>query len=227
MPGYGASSKNPGHAVSLDVQGELLTDLLGRWDLRAPHVVAHDYGGAVALRARLLHGAQFASLALVDVVALAPSGSTSSGWSATTTTSSRSCLSPFTRGAARLHRQCGLRRPTAEQAANCRSVARPVGQAAFYRQIAQADQAFTDAVEPLYPSVGLPALIVRGEQDRWIPVDRARRLAASSPAPGSSSSRPRPPRPARPARRAGHHTAPLAGRHRPAPMTPAVTIDAR
>ena len=40
MPGYGASSKDPGHAVSLDVQGELLTDLLGRWNLRAPHVVA-------------------------------------------------------------------------------------------------------------------------------------------------------------------------------------------
>ena len=75
MPGYGASSKDPGHAVSLDVQGELLTDLLGRWDLRAPHVVAHDYGGAVALRARLLHGARFASLALADVVALAPWGS--------------------------------------------------------------------------------------------------------------------------------------------------------
>lgn len=56
-----------------------------------------------------------------------------------------------------------------------------VGQAAFYRQIAQADQAFTDAVEPLYPSVGLPTLIVWGEQDRWIPVDRARRLAGLIP----------------------------------------------
>jgi pimeloyl-ACP methyl ester carboxylesterase len=56
-----------------------------------------------------------------------------------------------------------------------------VGQAAFYRQIAQADQAFTDAVESLYPSVGLPTLIVWGEQDRWIPVDRARRLAGLIP----------------------------------------------
>jgi pimeloyl-ACP methyl ester carboxylesterase len=61
--------------VSLNVQGELLTDLLGHWGLDAPHVIAHDYGGAVALRAHLLHGARFASLALVDVVALAPWGS--------------------------------------------------------------------------------------------------------------------------------------------------------
>jgi pimeloyl-ACP methyl ester carboxylesterase len=39
------------------------------------HVIAHDVGGAVALRARLLHGASYASLCLIDVVALSPWGS--------------------------------------------------------------------------------------------------------------------------------------------------------
>ena len=75
MPGYGQSSKDPDHRVSLDVQGELFADLLEHWDLSSPHVVAHDYGGAVSLRAHLLHGRPYASLALVDVVALAPWGS--------------------------------------------------------------------------------------------------------------------------------------------------------
>jgi len=75
MPGYGQSSKRPEHRVSLDVQGELLADLIAYWGLASPHVVAHDYGGAVALRTHLLHGRPFASLALVDVVALAPWGS--------------------------------------------------------------------------------------------------------------------------------------------------------
>ena len=183
MPGYGASSKDPGHAVSLDVQGELLTDLLGRWDLRAPHVVAHDFGGAVALRARLLHGARFASLALVDVVALAPWGSDffrlvrdhHDVFTQLPVTVHAAALRAYIASAS----YAGL---TAEQAGH---LAGPwlgaVGQAAFYRQIAQADQAFTDAVEPLYPSVGLPALIVWGKQDRWIPVDRARRLAGLIP----------------------------------------------
>lgn len=183
MPGYGASSKDPGHAVSLDVQGELLTDLLGRWDLRAPHVVAHDYGGAAALRARLLHGARFASLALVDVVALAPWGSDffrlvrdhHDVFTQLPVTVHAAALRAYIASAS----YAGL---TADQADN---LAGPwlgaVGQAAFYRQIAQADQAFTDAVEPLYPSVGLPTLIVWGEQDRWIPVDRARRLAGLIP----------------------------------------------
>ena len=75
MPGYGRSSKHDEHRVSLDVQGELFTDLLAHWELPNPRVVAHDYGGAVALRAYLLHDARFASLALVDVVALSPWGS--------------------------------------------------------------------------------------------------------------------------------------------------------
>jgi pimeloyl-ACP methyl ester carboxylesterase len=183
MPGYGASSKDPGHAVSLDVQGELLNELLGRWGLDAPHVVAHDYGGAVALRAHLLHGARFASLALVDVVALAPWGSEFFGLV-------RDNHDVFTRLPAAVHAgalrayiasasYAGL---TAEQAGDLASPwLGAVGQAAFYRQIAEADQGFTDAVEPLYPSVRIPTLIVWGEEDRWIPVDRAHRLAALIP----------------------------------------------
>ena len=61
--------------MDLGVQGELFADLLAEWGLERPHVVAHDFGGAVSLRALLLHGASYASLALVDVVALRPWGS--------------------------------------------------------------------------------------------------------------------------------------------------------
>ena len=75
MPGYGTSSKLPEHDVDLGTQAELFADLLRDWGLTRPHVVAHDIGGAVALRTRLLHGATFASLCLVDVVALRPWGS--------------------------------------------------------------------------------------------------------------------------------------------------------
>ena len=55
------------------------------------------------------------------------------------------------------------------------------GQAAFYRQIAEADQRYTDEVEPLYPSIDLPVLIAWGTEDSWIPVDRAHRLASLIP----------------------------------------------
>ncbi|MDD9206305.1 alpha/beta fold hydrolase, partial [Georgenia sp. 10Sc9-8] len=50
------------------------------------------------------------------------------------------------------------------------------GQSAFYRQIAEADQRFTDEVQDRYAELGLPVHIIWGEQDGWIPVERAREL---------------------------------------------------
>jgi pimeloyl-ACP methyl ester carboxylesterase len=55
------------------------------------------------------------------------------------------------------------------------------GQAAFYRQIAQADQTYTDDIQSRYPKLDLPALIVWGTDDVWIPVDRAHALAELIP----------------------------------------------
>ena len=183
MPGYGQSSKRPEHKVSLDVQGELLGDLLDHWGLESPHVVAHDYGGAVALRAHLLHRRSFSSLALVDVVALAPWGSdyfrlvrdNADVFTALPGVVHEGSLRAYIAGASHVG-------PTPAQ---LDTLVAPwlddVGQAAFYRQIAQADQAFTDEIEDLYPDLELPVLVVWGVEDTWIPVDRARRLAELIP----------------------------------------------
>ncbi len=51
-----------------------------------------------------------------------------------------------------------------------------MGQAAFYRQIAQADEAYTDHVESMYPTIDVPVMVVWGQDDAWLPVDRAHRL---------------------------------------------------
>lgn len=183
MPGYGQSSKFTDHRVSLDVQGELLAELLSYWKLQSPHVVAHDYGGAVALRAHLLHGSTFASLALVDVVALAPWGSdffrlvrdNAEVFSVLPSAVHEGALRAYIAGAGHV----GL---TPDQ---MQALVSPwlgaEGQAAFYRQIAQADQAYTDEIQGLYPRLDLPVLVVWGENDTWIPVDRAHRLAGLIP----------------------------------------------
>jgi pimeloyl-ACP methyl ester carboxylesterase len=55
------------------------------------------------------------------------------------------------------------------------------GQAAFYRQVAQAEERYTDELEPLLPRLALPVLVVWGREDTWIPVDRAHRLAGLIP----------------------------------------------
>lgn len=183
MPGYGQSSKGPDHRVSVDIQGELMADLVAHWGLQRPHVVAHDYGGAVALRAHLLHRTPYASLALVDVVALAPWGSdffrlvhdNVEVFNALPAAIHEGALRAYVEGAS--HR--GL--STRQLGMLTGPWLGPEGQAAFYRQIAQADQAYTDEVQPLYQHLDLPVLVVWGVDDTWIPVDRAHRLVELIP----------------------------------------------
>lgn len=178
MPGYGESSKDAAHGVDLGTQGELFAALLVEWNLDHPHVVAHDFGGAVALRARLLHGARYRSLCLVDVVALSPWGSDfftlvqrhADVFAQLPAAVHRGAIEGYIRGAS--HRGLGdddlamLVDPWTDAA----------GQPAFYRQIAQADEHYTDEIEHLYPAIDEPTHIIWGADDTWIPVDRAHRL---------------------------------------------------
>jgi pimeloyl-ACP methyl ester carboxylesterase len=187
MPGYGTSTMADGQDVSLATQSELLGALLAEWGLdtpdTAPHVVAHDIGGAVSLRAHLLHGARYRSLALVNVVALAPWGSEffrlvnahADVFTGLPPSLHEALLREYVRGAA-----AGPLTPDDEEML-VRPWLGPRGQAAFYRQIAQADERYTDEVEPRYPEIDLPVAVVWGADDNWIPVDRAHRLAALIP----------------------------------------------
>lgn len=186
MPGYGQSSMHAGDAVDLGVQGELFATLLAEWGVDRPHVVAHDFGGAVALRARTLHGARYRSLCLIDVVALSPWGSPffslvqqhADVFAQLPAAVHRGAVEAYIRGAS--HR--GLRDD--DLAMLVEPWTGELGQPAFYRQIAEADERFTDEVEHLYPTIDEPTHIIWGADDTWIPVDRAHRL--QSMIPGSS-----------------------------------------
>lgn len=181
MIGYGQSDKPDGD-VSLAAQGQLLIALAHHWNLDAPDVVAHDYGGAVALRAHLLHGMQVSSLVLIDVVALRPWGSpffrlvadNASVFAALPGNLHEALLREYIGGASGR----GLRPEVLDE------LVAPWlgdGQAAFYRQIAQADERFTAEVEPRYGDIEVPTFVVWGSADEWIPADRAQRLADAIP----------------------------------------------
>ncbi|WP_069386572.1 alpha/beta fold hydrolase [Cellulosimicrobium cellulans] len=189
MPGFGASSKEAGHAVDLATQGELLADLLAGWGLDAraggtpPHVVAHDVGGAVALRAHLVHGVPVRSLCLVDAVVRRPWGSPffrlvsehADVLERLPAAVHRGALEAYVRGAS--HR--GLRPD--DLATLVEPWLGEVGQAAFYRQIAHADERHTAEIEPLLDRVAVPTHVVWGEEDAWLPVDQAHRLRDAVP----------------------------------------------
>lgn len=183
MPGYGRSSKSADHRVSLDLQGELLGDLVSYWGITRPHVVAHDYGGAVSLRAHLLHGTDYSSLALVDVVALAPWGSDFFRLVGANLETFCALPDAIHAGALRAY-ICGASHAGLSERQLDALVSDWLGeegQAAFYRQMGEADQAYTDEIETLYPLLKMPVLVVWGDDDTWIPVDRAHRLAELIP----------------------------------------------
>ncbi|TGN62909.1 alpha/beta fold hydrolase [Nocardioides eburneiflavus] len=178
MPGYGRSSKAPHHRVDLDVQGRALTALVDEWGLAAPDVVAHDFGGAVALRAHLLHDVPVRSLALADIVLLQP-------WGSDFFNLVRDHSDVFSRLPAGLHR--ALLETYIQGACHQRldpqvlgSLSEPwlsdEGQSAFYAQIAQADCRFTDEVVERLDSIAVPTLVLWGERDAWLPVEQAHRL---------------------------------------------------
>lgn len=183
LPGYGLSEMRRGQQVSLDVQGEVLAQFLEHTHLDQPAVIAHDFGGAISLRAHLLHGCNYARLMLIDVVALAPWGSPffahvqqhEAAFAGVPAYIHQAIVERYIQGA--LYR-------TLDDATFRRLVdpwLSEKGQAAFYRQIAQADQRYTDDIEPLYANVRCPVSILWGQEDAWIPLATGRRLHAAVP----------------------------------------------
>ncbi|MFC5833439.1 alpha/beta fold hydrolase [Nonomuraea insulae] len=183
MPGYGLSSKHAGHPVDFGVHADALAALLTHWDLDRPHVVAHDFGGAVSLRAHLSAGVGYASLMLVDVVAIPPSGSPFFRFvqdhpdllGQLPAYIHTAIVRAYIQGAS--HR--GLRDDDLDD------LVRPWtgedGQPAFYRQIADYDERFLEENERLLGGMSIPVRILWGVDDAWIPANVARRLQSLIP----------------------------------------------
>lgn len=181
--GYGRSEMRDGQDVSLGVQNEMFAALLSHWQIARPDVVAHDFGGATALRTHLVNEVDYASLTLVDPVAIAPWGSPfvqhvrkfEIAFSGLPAYIHDAILDAYVRGAA-------FRPLSAEDLdLYCAPWRGESGQAAFYRQIAQMDQRFTDAIADSIPNIRCPVSILWGQEDQWIPIERGRRLASMIP----------------------------------------------
>jgi pimeloyl-ACP methyl ester carboxylesterase len=181
--GFGASDKHPGQDVSLAGHGQRFAALLDSWGLERPAVVAHDIGGATALRAHLLHHRPMAALALIDVVALAPWGSPFYQLVREHASVFEQLPPAIHEGVVRAYVGTAQARPLDRdlETALVSPWLDAAGQSAFYRQIAQGDERDTDEVEPLYGQITAPTLIVWGEADLWIPPERGRELARRIP----------------------------------------------
>lgn len=178
MPGYGRSEKREGQRTGLDVQGETFAFMLDHWGLDRPNVVAHDFGGATTLRAHLLHGCEYERYVLMNVVAMRP-------WGSDFFDHVGRHVDAFTGLPPHIHEavvRAYIRGALISDIAgdDVEALAAPwltdEGRVSFYRQFAQADERFTAEVEPMFGYVRCPVKIAWGEDDPWIPLDRARAL---------------------------------------------------
>jgi pimeloyl-ACP methyl ester carboxylesterase len=183
MPGYGRSSKHAGHPVDFGAQADAFAALVAHWELERPHVVAHDFGGAVSLRAHLVGGVPYGSLMLVDVVAIPPTGS------------------PFFRfvhdhpdllgqlpayihtAIVRTYIQTASRRRLPDEVLD--ALVEPwrgeEGQPAFYRQIADYDARYLEENEERLGQIDIPVRVVWGADDAWIPTEIAEKVTDAIP----------------------------------------------
>ncbi|MBP2380361.1 alpha/beta fold hydrolase [Brachybacterium sacelli] len=183
MPGYGLSAKGADVPVDLASQSGRLARLLEHWDLERPHVLAHDIGGAVALGAHLLHGREFASLMLWDVVTLDPWGSPffrlvaehADVFSALPPALHAALAREYITGAA--HRELS----TDQLEVLVAPWIAGEGQSAFYAQIAALTPEHTRPLVSMLGTVRCATAIGWGEQDPWIPVEQAAQLRERLP----------------------------------------------
>jgi pimeloyl-ACP methyl ester carboxylesterase len=171
MLGFGESERRLDQDVSLVAHGEVLAELLDRWQLERPGLIGHDIGGAVVLRAALVEGVAPSRIALLDAVVLAP-------W-----------MTDRTRTMQRDVEQLMARVPDDQFGAAIESHLRSattthldddlfgalfgqwtgeLGQRLYLRNLACFDESHTDEIEERLDEIDVPVLILWGERDAWL-----------------------------------------------------------
>jgi len=183
MPGYGQSAKSADQRTSLDVQGRVFAEMLDHWGLSRPRVIAHDFGGATTLRAHLLHGCEFERYILMNVVAMRPWGSAFFDHVGRHVAAFQGLPPHIHAAIVRAYIEGALVSDIAAEDVD--ALVAPWltedGASSFYRQFAQADEAYTAEVEPMFGDLRCPAKILWGEDDPWIPLARGKALHALMP----------------------------------------------
>ncbi|MBZ9815992.1 alpha/beta fold hydrolase [Mesorhizobium sp. CA7] len=182
MLGYGRSTKPEGDVLH-GAQNNLFAALVNHWGAEQPDIVAHDFGGSVALRAHLLDGVDYRCLVLIDPVAISPQGSA-------LVQAAKAHGEVFARLPAYVHEamlrayiSAAVKRTLAEE--EMRLYLDPwleeEGQKAFWRQIAQMDDKYSEEVEWRYGEIRCPVTILWGAEDEFIPLKDGEELARRIP----------------------------------------------
>lgn len=172
-PGLGLTQQRPAGAETLAVQASIAAGVISAMDLKRPLVIAHSYGGAVALRLALDHPDRVGGLVLIAPVAYRWPGGVSwhLHWSGKPLIGDlfNNLLSrPFVRAAARE----GLKKtfapspmpPDYFEIAGVARALRPAAMRANALDVLALNREVT-AQQARYPSLALPVAILAGDAD--------------------------------------------------------------
>jgi pimeloyl-ACP methyl ester carboxylesterase len=183
--GYGESEKGEGQDVSIVAQARLLGELIEAWELDAPAIAGHDIGGGIGLRAHLLEGVSFSRIAVLDAVVLTPwlSEPRSTTWHVREYPDAYEAM-PDHLFEAFFSAYLGETNSDLSQEAFEIYLAPwrgEEGRRAFVRQALQFEEQHTAEIEPRLGSIGVPVLVVWGEEDGWLDPSQASRLQQEIP----------------------------------------------
>lgn len=178
LPGYGASEQFEGQEVRLRAFARVLREFIHHRQLNKPHLVGHDFGAATIMGAHLIEGEPVASLTIADGVLLTPWGTPFSRhvreyeavFSAVPDYIHQATLS------AHLKTAVAHPLPADIETAFIKPWTGTIGQAAYYRQVAQYDYEYTQWLEAKYAEVKVPLAILWGEEDQWVKPSEAQRF---------------------------------------------------
>ena len=168
---------------SLILRAEASAALFKHWNMASPpHVVSHDNGGLVSLRLLLNHGVKFASLCLIDVVAIGPFGLPIFKLVAENEGVFTAIPPNFIEGLVRAYVKSATCKPLPKEVEDMLSApwlaGGTQGPEKFLKEMVQAHNRDIGVLENEYARVGglTPTKIIWGGDDTWLPVGIAERL---------------------------------------------------
>ena len=180
----GTDSDNTDLDPSLRLRAEASAALFKHWELdNAPHVIAHDNGGLVSLRLLLQHDIKYASLCLIDVVAISRPAAIPFFKLVAENESVFGAIPPqFLEGLIRAYVKDASYKPMSAEVEDMLTAPWLVngsqGCERFLQEMVQAHNRSTTDVEEKYERVGsqTPTKIIWGKDDAWIPHETAYKL---------------------------------------------------
>ena len=189
-PGFGRSpqptrldGEEPELDPSLNLRAKASALLFQHWNLsQPPHIIAHDNGGLVSLRLFISHGIKFASLCLIDVVAMGASNLPFFELVANNTPLFRQIPANFQEGLIRSYIKSASHKPLAADTENLLAAqwldGGAQGASRFLQEMAQAHHRDIGDLQREYSRVGIeiPIKIIWGANDSWIPLETGQSL---------------------------------------------------